>query len=885
MTKPKLLLIGWDSADWKIISPLMDRGEMPMLRRIVEGGVSGNLRTLEPVLSPMLWTSIATGRRAFDHGVLGFTEVDALTQRVQPVTASTRKCPALWNMLAAQDLKCHVLGWFATHGEEIPGGGVVSNLFPAPTAKPGEEWPPAPRGTIWPEANAELMNDLRVSPEDVDGEVISLFCPRYAEVDTTEDHRLNHLRIHLAEAFSMQAATCWTLENAEWDFVAVYFRAIDEIAHHFMPYHPPRLGGVPQRDFDLYSDVMNSTYRLHDLMLARLIALAPPDTHVMLVSDHGFHSDHLRPKFVPKVPAGITVWHRDHGIFAAAGPKFARDQLIHGAGLLDIAPSVLQLFGLPVPENMEGRVLPDAFHEPQTVTRTEESPVNLATRSSQLSDAENQALIEQFAALGYMEKPTGDPNRDAASTERENRWSLARALMDGGRVIDALPLLEDLYNEMPERTDFAQMLARCQMRVGLLDEARETMDAVLETASNAEVAALMRAQMALEHRDATSALEWLGKASGAQLNKDPRYWRQLGLVQIQLRRWEEASAACTKLLEIDPNDALAHLGLAICHLHQQRPEQAIQSARQATALDFHLPRAHFILARAHLRLRDLPAAENAVRTALQITPAFPQALQSLAAICRSTNRWEESTDLQSARLALLAAREQQAERLEKLRTEVATRARFSAEKKAAAAAPSLPAPESSPKDILIVTGLPRSGTSLMMQMLHAGGHPVLTDDKRAADANNEHGYFEWEDIKQLPRNPGVIAQADGKAVKVVTPLLPHLPRGHRYKIIFMRRPLEEIARSQHVMRFQQQGNTADLETNVVPLLQKHLDSTFDLLRQASNVRMLEVDYPALVRDPQAGANRIADFLGDERVPQRQAMPKVVKPQLHRQRSA
>ena len=885
MKKPKLLLIGWDSADWKIISPLMDRGEMPMLRRIVESGVSGNLRTLEPVLSPMLWTSIATGRRAYDHGVLGFTEVDALTQRVQPVTASTRQCPALWNMLAAQDLKCHVLGWFATHGERIPGGGVVSNLFPAPTAGPGEDWPPAPRGTIWPEENAELMNDLRVSPEDIDGGTISLFCPRHAEVDAREDHRLNHLRIHLAEAFSMQAAACWTLENAEWDFTAVYFRAIDEIAHHFMPYHPPRLAGVPQSDFDLYSEVMNSTYRLHDLMLARIIALAPPDTHVMLVSDHGFHSDHLRPKFVPRVPAGITVWHRDHGIFAAAGPSFAKDDLVHGAGLLDIAPTVLQLFGLPVPEEMEGRVLLDAVAEPQTVTRTDESLPPHSCSSSQLSDAENQALIEQFAALGYMEKTTGDPSRDAANTDRENRWSLARALMDGGRASTALPLLEDLYTEVPERTDFAQMLAHCQRRLGLLVEAGETMDAVLETASNAEVAALMRAQIAMERGDAKSALEWLAIAGGAQLNEDPRYWRQLGLAQVQLRRWDEASASCLKLLEIDPEDALAHLGLAICHLNQQRPEQAIESARQATALNFDLPRAHFVLARAHLRLRDLAAAERAVRTALRCATDFPQALQLLAAICRSTGRWDESAGLQAARLNLLNLRAQQAEKLENLRAQSAARAQLRAENRSLSSSPTHPAPEFSSKEILIVTGLPRSGTSLMMQMLHDGGYPVLADDKRVADANNERGYFEWEDIKQLPRNPGLIAQAGGKAVKVVTPLLPHLPHGHHYKIIFMRRPLEEIARSQHVMRFRAQGHTADLAANVVPLLQKHLDSTWDLLRQAAGVSVLEIDYPELVRDPQAGADRIAHFLGEELLPQRHAMAKAVAPQLHRQRSS
>ncbi len=887
MSRPKLLLIGWDSADWKVLSPLMDRGQMPMLRRIVEGGVSGNLRTLEPVLSPILWTSIATGKRAYDHGVLGFTEVDALTQRVQPLTASSRQCAALWNILAAQGLKCHVLGWFATHGEQIPGGGVVSNLFPAPTAKPGEEWPPAPRGTIWPEEHAAVLNELRVSPEDIEGDTISLFCPRWAEIDTTKDHRLNHLRIHLAEAFSIQAAACWALEHTEWDFTAVYFRAIDEIAHHFMPYHPPKLDGVPQADFDLYQDVMNSTCRMHDLMLARLIALAGPDTHVMLVSDHGFHSDHLRPKFVPRVPAGITVWHRDHGIFAAAGPQLARDELVHGASLLDITPTVLQLFGLPVGADMEGRVLADAFVQMpdiKTVPTWEGAQTAHTHASSSLSEAENQLLIEQFAALGYLEKPTGNPNRDAALVDRENRWSLARALMDGGRYIKALPLLEALHQEVPQRTDFAQLLARCQIRLGLLDEAQQVMDAVLETASNAPVAALLRAQIAQERRDAAKALEWLETARSSTLVEEPRFWRQLCFTLISLRRWPQVREAAEKLIQLDPEDAQGHLGLAIAHLHQNRPAEAIECALQATALDFHLPRAHFILARALLRLRDLERAEQALRTALKIMPAFPQALQLLSALCRASNRWQESLDLQAVRLGILDRRARQAAQMNQRRTEATERAR----KHAGSPQPSEPPVhphDFQPLDIVIVTGLPRSGTSLMMQMLHAGGHPVLIDNKRAADTNNEHGYFEWDDIKQLPRNPGLIAQADGKAVKVLTPLLPHLPRGHRYKIILMCRPLGEVARSQQIMRFKQQGNPADLEANVVPLLQKHLNNTFDLLRQAPNIRLLEVDYPALVRDPQAGASRIADFLGDERVPQRQSMPGVVKPQLHRQRSA
>ncbi len=886
MSRPKLLLVGWDSADWKVLYPLVDRGQMPMLRRVVESGVSGNLRTLEPVLSPMLWTSIATGKRAYDHGVLGFTEVDALSQRVQPVTASTRRCAALWNILAAQGLKCHVLGWFATHGEQIPGGGVVSNLFPAPTAKPGEEWPPAPRGTIWPEGNAEVLNELRVSPEDIEGDTIGLFCPRWAEIDTTKDHRLNHLRIHLAEAFSIQAAACWTLENTEWDFTAVYFRAIDEIAHHFMPYHPLKLDGVPQTDFELYQEVINSTCRMHDLMLARLISLAGPDTHVMLVSDHGFHSDHLRPKFVPRVPAGITVWHRDHGIFAAAGPKFAKDELVHGASLLDIAPTVLQLFDLPIGRDMEGRVLADAFVQMpdiKTVPTWEGPQTAHARASSRLSDAENQALIEQFAALGYLEKPTGNPNRDAAQVDRENRWSLARALMDGGRYIKALPLLEDLHHEAPERTDFAQLLARCQIRLGLLDEAQQSMDAILETSGNAPVAAMLRAQIALERRDAAQALKWLDTARSSTLVEEPRFWRQLCFTLISLRCWPQAREAAEKLIQLDPEDSQGHLGLAIAHLHQNRPDEAIECALQATALDFHLPRAHFILARALLRLRDLERAEQALRTALKIMPAFPQALQLLAALCRASNRWQESQNLLIARLGILNRRVQQVADMAKWRAEAAELARNSVP---STKPPEQPAASSAfqPLDIVIVTGLPRSGTSLMMQMLHAGGHPVLTDGKRAADTNNERGYFEWEEIKRLPNDPRVIEQAAGKAVKVVTPLLPHLPGGHRYKFIVMRRPLTEVARSQQVMRFGKPGTPGDLE-DILPLLEKHWEGAIQLLGRVPENGLLEVDYPSLVRDPLAWVGRLVAFMGEESLPQRDQMASVVKPQLHRQRSA
>ena len=101
--------------------------------------------------------------------------------------------------------------------------------------------------------------------------------------------------------------------------------------------------------------------------------------------------------------------------------------------------------------------------------------------------------------------------------------------------------------------------------------------------------------------------------------------------------------------------------------------------------------------------------------------------------------------------------------------------------------------------ITIVSGLPRSGTSLMMQMLAAGGMPILSDGERRADVDNPRGYLEWERIKQLPKDPGCILEAEGKAVKVISRLLLSLPERHEYRVIFMQRPLPEVLASQEVM--------------------------------------------------------------------------------------
>jgi predicted AlkP superfamily phosphohydrolase/phosphomutase/tetratricopeptide (TPR) repeat protein len=890
---PKLLLIGWDSADWQIASTLMDAGQMPFLRQLVERGASGDLETIDPVLSPMLWTTIATGKRAYDHGVCGFTDVSP-EGKVRPVGAASRKCRAVWEILAQHGVRCHVISWFATHGEQIPGGSVVSNLYQAPTAPPGRPWPPAPRGTIWPEDHLETLNKLRVSPLEIDEPLVRLFVPEAEKVDQDKDRRLGHLRVHLAEAFSVQAAATWTMEHRPWDFMAVYFRAIDEICHHFMPFHPPRLDGVPEDLFHLYKEVVNSAYRLHDLMLGRLLALAGPDVHVILCSDHGFYSDHLRPKFVPKVPAGITVWHRRHGVFVAAGPHFAADELVFGANLLDVAPTVLELYGLPIGEDMEGKPLATVFREPReprfipTWETTERS-----APSSLLTDDESRALLETFAALGYIDAQQEPPDQRVRSTLRENNWSLARAMLDGGKPERALPILEDLIHENPERQDFAQRLARCQAALGLAEEARATLAAVSETLADAPSRRLFEARVAVDERRFKEAAPILDELRETR-SGDADFWLLVAQTNVQLRRWAQGEAAARQCLDLKPDEPAAWLSLGICLMRQGQAAEASDAALASVNLAFANPLGHYVLGICQLVLGEVERAEAALKTALRYAPGFARAHHWMARLYRQTNRPGPAAIHTTLRDLAWRQRREQAANVERLRAEAAERLRRRPPRPTPISAVAMHSPlaavagDSPPrcansKTFIIVSGLPRSGTSLTMQMLERGGLPPMTDGIRRPDANNEQGYYEWEEIRKLPANPHIIEQAEGKAVKIVTPLLPALPKQHRYKILFMRRPLAEVARSQHKMRFHCEGDPRELEAAVVPMLQKHLDATLDLLHRTPQIELLEIDFPSLVRDPAPWAERIAAFVGPERLPEAGAMSGVVRSDLHRQR--
>jgi hypothetical protein len=183
--------------------------------------------------------------------------------------------------------------------------------------------------------------------------------------------------------------------------------------------------------------------------------------------------------------------------------------------------------------------------------------------------------------------------------------------------------------------------------------------------------------------------------------------------------------------------------------------------------------------------------------------------------------------------------------------------------------------------ITIVSGLPRSGTSLMMQMLAAGGMPILSDGERRADPDNPRGYLEWERIKQLPKDPSCIAEAEGKAVKVISLLLMSLPGGHEYRVIFMQRPIPEVLASQDVM-MRNRGTKGAPAAIVSAAFEKNLLATNAWLDSKSYVKTLRVPYHDVLNDAETTAKKISDFL--EMQLNVEAMTQQVDGTLYRNRS-
>jgi len=896
-TKPrKVLLIGWDGADWEHINPLLDEGLMPNLEGLINRGVMGNLATLQPVLSPMLWNSIATGKLADKHGILGFMEPDPTRRGSRPFSSLSRKCKAIWNILHHEGRRCNVAGWWASHPAEPINGAVVSNMFNQVRRNPVR----VPPGTIHPASRSEELGDLRVEPAEITAEDILPFMPRASEVDQEKDSRIQGFQMILSDCASMQAVTTRMMEG-EWDFTAVYFDAIDHFCHGFAEFHPPRRESVPEKQYEIYKDVIRTAYRFHDIMLAGQMMAAGPDALILLCSDHGFHSGALRPERIPREPGGPAVWHRDMGIFVMSGPGIKKDERIYGANIIDITPTLLAAMGLAVGEDMDGRVLTDVFENPpevRTIPSWEEveGDCGMHPPGTEIDSAWSEQLTRQFVALGYVDDHGGDNEKAFETAQVECDYNLARVYFSSRRYDEAIPLFEGLIAKQPWDERIIQHLVVALVRAGYARQGLALIEAAYPDG-------FMPAGLTLTHIFALQAAEGM-EAAVAAFDSIPKdlfsiygLQRELGSALLRLGRIEDAERTLRAAVENNADDYVAMGALARTCLAQRRWEEAADLALESVSRLHQQPMVHFTLGQALMRLHYPEQAARAFEVALTMRPGLYGAHRRLSALYRhELNDPERAARHYHAAMELLAKRREPPAAGEDTRTgqrwpipelppppernAILRREREAPYERDARAG-------TSGKTFVIVSGLPRSGTSLMMQMLDAGGLPPQTDHVRAADEDNPRGYWEWEAIKKTSELPRLFEETEGlqeRVIKVVSAQLAYLPVEHSYKVVFMMRPLMEVMRSQRKM-IERRGTSGATrsEEELLADLREHRQSALGFLNRASNVELLKVSYPALVTNPGTACRRVATFLGDK-IPRPEEMTSVIDAELYRQRA-
>ena len=514
---PRVLLIGIDGADMRIVDRLVGEGKLPTFARLKREGAWGPLRSVEPLLSPLVWTSIATGRRPQDHGIFDFVEVTPNGQPT-PITSVRRRVPALWNLASTYGRSSGFIGWYASYPAEDVKGFIVSDRLAFHQVKSDR----ATRGATYPETlAAELRKEFGEPVPDLAATKKLFLANPNAPLTADGARRLEELaRIHATTELYRRLAP--TLEKRfSTDLLAVYFEVVDACGHLFMEDAPPRRPDVSDQDFAAFSSTVDRCYAYQDEVLGGLLELAGPRTVTLVVSDHGFKEAAQRPRTSGRADTGLApLWHLLHGVLFIHG-KGVKPGPISGATVLDVAPTVLALLDAPLSKELPGRPLTEAFEKDALGrTRTVEKYAELPVRAAPpVAEADTEA-VRKLAALGYLAGAGADKSlahdkdgRTAASYLNEGSARAASGDEDG-----ALKAFGKAVQLDPANASALVYAARIYTQQRDLPRAGELLDRALRLKPNDSAVRLQRAAWGL----ATGNLALAGAELDAAARLDDR---------------------------------------------------------------------------------------------------------------------------------------------------------------------------------------------------------------------------------------------------------------------------------------------------------------------------------------------------------------------------
>lgn len=549
-------MIGLDGADWEILDRLEHEGKVPNLARLRREGAWGVLRAENPLLSPIVWTSIATGRHPEDHGIVGF-----LTKRggvEEPVRSDERRVRAFWNVATEHDVSVGVVGWYASWPAEPVKGFLVSDR--AGSHQIAGQAGRATTGLATPPEVVEEIDRIRPEVERAIGasQATSYLGPGSIPVPPDKLETFVGI-LRTTELYRRLAPVL--IRKYRPAIAAVYLEGTDAVGHLFAEFQPPRLPWVKDAEVARFGPIWDAYYQEADRVVGELLAsVDPANATVLVVSDHGFKVGARRPKLSTETRYGnqAPLSHRAEGIVIAWGRDVKRGTTIPEAAVYDVFPTIARLAGLPLAENLVGRSLDAAFDAPALAATIRtvpdyERPGERGKGDPGAAPVEDET-IAKLRALGYVGGAPGESSPAGGPTEGQaaiplNRYNMALILAQRGKREEALRVVRDLERDAPSFT-----------------------------------------------------LGWMGE----------------GLILMQMQRWAEALPPLERAVRAAPDLVSANAYLGEAYFQTGPADKAIAVLERTLALDPSQARSALLLGQRLLRERRIPEAARWFRVAYDL---------------------------------------------------------------------------------------------------------------------------------------------------------------------------------------------------------------------------------------------------------------------------
>jgi predicted AlkP superfamily phosphohydrolase/phosphomutase len=414
----RMAIIGVDAATWDIMNPLLEKGDLPNMERLIQRGVHMKLRTF-PVThkSPVLWTSILTGKKPPKHGIEGYFSVKGF-----PVNSTMRKVKYLPQIIGEAGYKTACVGFWATWPAEKIDGWLVSDLASygrfvdafGGQAGRGFKYLEAYRDVTCPENLLHEIYPLFLEPDKIPRQTFARFA-KFSDEEWEEfqditrvsrEDDLSLLKYSVVTDLNFHRVGLYLVETRKPDVYAVYFEGLDIIEHFFWKYMEPEyFSKVSEKNVDRFGDTIYEYYKFMDDYVGETVKTMGPDTVYIVLSDHG--QIRVPREGVDGLHSGTHIRGRPPGILVMAGPNIRKHQgmLDVEPGLLDVMPTILYLSGMPVAGDMDGEVIKQVFDPKflaenpiKTITTYETEPMEKKEEPSPL----DSQIIQKLRAIGYI---------------------------------------------------------------------------------------------------------------------------------------------------------------------------------------------------------------------------------------------------------------------------------------------------------------------------------------------------------------------------------------------------------------------------------------------------------------------------------------------------